>query len=382
MSNLAKAAVGALALNGGADPQQQQNDVAKKVETPTVDRCPVKPRTKFHQPDACLAKPMPVHDESHERYAIYQRMMNDATGATLVPNQKTVFCPREVQSLHNPSAMKGFDTTWIVENTASTPIVLAWVVDGKEWSPFHPDKAPMEDPEAILQPGDWSAVPAFESFVYQAREITEDGPGRVLVQHRAGLIPLGNPNDVHCDASLPDVEPLNPKTGNRKKEWKRTPVAQQRKCNIMDIGFRNQLGCPLHVYWAGSLEDVPSEGWTCGEQFKFHLGTKPATQNFMHDWESSTKFEASFISHTYVARLASDPTKVVDSYTLRPTQVPDCPDLKEQSIGISEKQEEVTIEAAGDIRHDHGEQDASIAAAAAMASLHNGGGGASVNSLH
>jgi hypothetical protein len=30
-------------------------------------------------------------------------------------------------------------------------------------------------------------------------------------------------------------------------------------------------------------DDVPSEGWTCKEEFKFHLGNKPATQNFMHD---------------------------------------------------------------------------------------------------
>lgn len=265
----------------------------------------------------------------------------------MVPNQQTVICPREVQNLESPSAKMGFDTVWIVENTASTPIAIGWVTDGQEWSPWHPDVKPQDDPDSILQPGEWKAVPTFESFVYHAREITEEGPGNILLQHRAGLVPLGNPNAYSCDASLPDVEPVMPETAERELEFARTPTHEQRKCNTIDLGFRNQVGCPLHVYWAGNLKEVPDQGFNCGEQFKFHVGTKPATQDFMYDWESTTKFEGTFIGHTFVARLASNPEIVIDSYTLQPTRVMDCPDLKQIPISDKQQGEEMVAEAQG-----------------------------------
>jgi len=79
-----------------------------------------------------------------------------------------------------------------------------------------------------------------------------------------------------------------------------------------------------------------------------HLGTKPATQDFMFDWESSTKFEGSFIGHTFVARLASDPTRVVDSYTLEPTRIVDCPTLKQaQQVQVPKNVAEVVLGAEG-----------------------------------
>ena len=109
------------------------------------------------------------------------------------------------------------------------------------------------------------------------------------------------------------------------------------------------MGCPLHVYWANNLKDVPAEGFSCGEKFKFHLGTKPATQDFMHDWESSTKFEGSFIGHTFVARLASNPDVVIDSFTLQPTRVVDCPNLKQIPVQSDEKKQEAEVEAVGNI---------------------------------
>jgi hypothetical protein len=39
---------------------------------------------------------------------------------------------------------------------------------------------------------------------------------------------------------------------------------------------------------------------------KFQLGTKAATQDFLNNWESTTKFEGTFIGHTYVAQLARE----------------------------------------------------------------------------
>jgi hypothetical protein len=237
----------------------------------------------------------------------------------------------------------------------------------------------MDDPKAILKPGEWTSVPTFESFVYHVRELTHnDGaPGNVLLQHRAGLIPIGNPNQYHCDAMLPDVEPVNPETAARKQEFSRTPTHPIRPCNTIDLGFRNQVGCPLHVYWANRLHEIPEQGFSCGEKFRFHLGNKPASQDFMRDWESTTKYEGTYIGHTFVARLASDPTVVIDSYTLDPTRVVDCPNLKQQVAAVSHGQAEAVVGAEGTMLPLE-EQAAAAAAVAGISSVVAGTGGLSI----
>ena len=62
---------------------------------------------------------------------------------------------------------------------------------------------------------------------------------------------------------------------------RRETLDRGEKCNIVDIGFRNQVGCPLSVYWDNNNlvdDNVPDEGLTCGEMYKFHMGTKAAPQ--------------------------------------------------------------------------------------------------------
>lgn len=360
-TNIAKAAaLGALAMNGGGDgatgtvPQQPNGGtmlggVDGQSLNSIVPQCPVQPLAHYHDPKVCLSKPAHPSAGHIERPAIYERLRASGTGATLVPNQQTVLCPMQVQSLEIPTATKGFDTTWIVENTSSNSVVVAWIVNGEEFSPFEPDAKPMDDPKAILKPGEWTSVPTFESFVYHVREIQEDGsPGTVLLQHRAGLIPIGNPRDFDCDATSPDVEPFDPKTEVQVTQFQRVPTHPVRPCNTIDVGFRNQVGCPIHMYWANQLSDVPGQGFSCGEKFRFHLGTKPAPQNFFDDWNSMTKFEGSYIGHTFVARLASDPNVVIDSYTLEPTRIVDCPSMKQQVQSVKHGNEAVA-EAAGSI---------------------------------
>merc|ERR1711966_458949 len=81
------------------------------------------------------------------------------------------------------------------------------------------------------------------------------------------------------------------------------------------------------------------------------MGTHPAPQDFMWDWNSMTKYEASYIGHTFVARLQSDPSVVIDSYTLEPTRIVDCPASKRQQARSASKEAagiEVKVEA--DIR--------------------------------
>lgn len=174
-SNIAKvAAVGALASSGG--------NTAPNNPVP-VPECPNPPLAEYHNPDVCLRKPSRPQQGHQDRRMIYKALTEGGTGATLVPNTQTVTCPLEVQSLENPSATRGFDTTWIVENTSSAPVVVSWVVNGIEYSPFESDKSAMDDPRAILKPGDWTSVPTFESFVYHVREIDEDGSaGKIVLQ--------------------------------------------------------------------------------------------------------------------------------------------------------------------------------------------------------
>ena len=383
-SSFAKAAVGALAMQGGGEnvgrsnsnsPNNSNYNVAPENPDKSLPVCPfAETLPKYHEPDACGTKPSHRSSGHIERESIYERLKFSGSGATLVPDQKTIICPLEVQSLEQPGAVKGFDTTWIVENTSSTEVVISWVVDGVEWSPFKPDVKAIDDPKARLKPGEWQSVPTFESFVYVVREMLPEGggPGDVLLQHRAGMVPIGNPRNLNsCQVSNPDVEPVNPETADRKPEFKRTPTHKQRPCNTIDIGFRNQAQCPLHVYWANRLGedgDVPEQGFNCGEKFKFHLGTKPATQDFMFDWESQTKFEGTYIGHTFVARLASNPDIVVDSYTLEPTRIIDCPNMKQKvAPAVSHQEAEAIIGAEGTIQPLGDSVDSTIVAAAAAA---------------
>jgi len=219
-------------MSGLTPPQQQQAQNQVPVEVP---RCPSQALPHFHTEDSCFKKPSHLPQGSLERNQIYQRLKHGGTGATLVPNQQTIVCPLEhVPTLEDPSAHKGFDTTWIVENTSTHPVVIAWMVDGVEWSPFTPDVRPMDDPKAILAPGDWTSVPTFESFVYHVRQIEENGTaGSIVLQHRAGLVPLGNPRQAPCDGRTPDVEPVHPKTAERKSDFARTPTHEKRRCNTI-----------------------------------------------------------------------------------------------------------------------------------------------------
>jgi hypothetical protein len=146
------------------------------------------------------------------------------------------------------------------------------------------------------------------------------------------MIPLGKKN-ANADDTNPDPEPFSPESVGTVDQ---KPLLQEvgrgetgdRHCNVIDIGFRNEAGFPLSVYFAANLDDVPEAGFSCAESYKFHMGLKAAPQDFMWDWSSQTKYEGSFLGHTFVARKADDPSVVVDRYTLEPTRIVDCPRRK------------------------------------------------------
>ena len=54
-----------------------------------------------------------------------------------------------------------------------------------------------------------------------------------------------------------------------------------------------------------------------------------------------TKYEGSIIGHTFVARLASDPSVIIDKYTLEPTRIIDCPTTKKQQVIMAASNVEV-----------------------------------------
>jgi hypothetical protein len=173
--------------------------------------------------------------------------------------------------------------------------------------------------------------------------------GNVLLVHRAGLVAFTNKygGELPCDTTTPiddrNLEVLDPEpiesietdTGieeHRLPGYENRPHSNEEFCNIIYQGFRNNAGnCPLDVYYAG-MQPAPQGPMTCQEQRKFHLGLKYNPENFIFDWHSRYMFEGSYIGDTFVARLASNPDIMIDSYTMSATKVIDCPELKNQVI--------------------------------------------------
>ena len=267
-------------------------------------------------------------DVSHKR-------LNSNGEFNRVPNEKTVVCPLDVRDLvqtgHNTH---GFDTVWIVENTSLEPVVLSFVAaDGIEYSASNPAiTPPQNDPQAHLKPKAWRAIYAWDGHVFHARTFDpETGSlGPVVLQHRMGLIPVGaHAQELVCpnDDPEPVVTPKDPSTEpQRDPNFKRTIPTINRPCNTMDIGFRNMANCPLHGYYIARNAES-----SCHEQFKFHLGKNPQPGDFMWQWDSRTKFEQSYVGHSFAFRSAANPSILVDTVTFQPTRIIDCPTLKKKT---------------------------------------------------
>jgi len=348
-----------------------EEDVVKNMDPlcPTVNHY----TAAYHQDTSCDRIQQNAFKENLNRHVIQQNLQTQGTGK--VPSEQTTYCPQTVAPLTNSEALSGFDTVWIVENTASTPIVAAFMLaqaDGtfKEVSAFNNKISPANhDPKAILQPEEWRSLQTYEGHVFHTREILKDGSmGQVLMQHRVGLIPVTNKygHELECDPLEPDIEPVvevAPGLVDRDPNFAREAPRAMRPCNVLDIGFRNTVGCPLNAYYSGMYQlkgavkprgnnlpigadaVVDAEGHTpktCHEVFKFHLGRKENTANFMFDWESNTKYEGTYVGHNFVFRLAKDERIVVDSIALQPTKVIDCPGLKNQiTVGTHSEAEAI-----------------------------------------
>lgn len=294
------------------------------VSAVTGDVCPEKVvnTEKYHGDQTCNREGYHSYKEGLCRHLKYKKLKESQT-AGRVPSEKTVVCPSEVQPLHEEGQVTGFDTMWLVENTASVPVIVSFPKeDGLEYSAFNSKITPPQaDEKGIIQPGQWKAVHTYEGHTFHVHEVMPDGSlGQVLLQHRVGLINIGAFFSGEC--SLDDPEPIKNNTS-----FARTKTHPLRRCNQMDVGFRNVAGCPLHAYWIGKGQNMTD----CKENFKFHLGVDPSAEDFMWSWGSPTKFEGTFAGHTFSFRLAGNPSVLVDTVTLAPTQIVDCPDLQQKA---------------------------------------------------
>jgi hypothetical protein len=285
---------------------------------------------KFHSNRACNRDGFNLMKDRMDKHGRHLYLKQSGDHAR-IPDAKTVACPAVVSDLKVPNQVTGFDTSWLVENTASTPVMISYIRDdGVEVSAVNGNLIAGDDPQAVLQPGQWKAFHTHQGHIFHVREILKDGSaGKILLQHRVGLIPIGGTNLRNLACPDADDEPvvLGPDgTKHTDPNFQRTKGPPVRDCNTLEIGFRNAAGCPLHGYYLR-----PD---SCEEVFKLHLGVNPGAPDFMKDWSSLTKYESTFVGHTFVFRSAfSD--QVVDQITVQPTQIPDCPDLKQQVVTTS-----------------------------------------------
>jgi hypothetical protein len=285
--------------------------------------------SKYHADTTCDRASYHRFKCSLNRHARY-RMYKEIGHIDAVPDQKTVTCPAAgarvdmTDSHHRPGI--GLDTVFFIENQSSGPIVISYVNKETqlEVSAMNPKITPATaDPNAILAPGRWVPIYGYEGHEYVIREVLKTGvAGNVLLQHRAGLIPIGmnaNADMMNCTNYI-DTEPMQGNVTAPAFQRTKAPSAYK-PCNTMSIGFRNVAQCPLHGYYVSS-----GEGEQCHEAFKFHLGTDRITSDFMWNWSSRTKYEDTFVGHTFHFRSAAQPSLgLIDTVTLAPIRVTDCP---------------------------------------------------------
>ena len=306
----------------------------------------------------------------------------------LIKDEKTWICPLDEKPLEEEGdeegPLIGPESVWIFRNEASTPVVVSWFDtrrDHLEVSPYHPDIHPAHhDPHAILVPGEWTSLRVFMGHTFNVRELISVGselvPGRVLLRHRPGAIPVRNQHAgqacplhalVDADPKLAQPDPHTPKQKQKqeirrikvqKEKYKRTPMKYNRLCNSLQRVFINRAGCPIDIYFAGVAGEghmpssfIPENNGnprknkqglskpispnlcnSCFEKFKFHLGVNPShSTDFDTRWDSPVAFESTLLGHKFVARLRHNPGVVVDEFIIDRTVIRDCLNRKERA---------------------------------------------------
>lgn len=128
---------------------------------------------------------------------------------------------------------------------------------------------------------------------------------------------------------LPDATP--PLATRAEKEAQRGKFSLDRMCNSLNRLFVNRVGRPVDVYWAGASDlttgstSVSNRADDCEARYAFHLGLKSAPhEDFFEEWDSYMSLENTYLGHHFVARLASNHSKVLQEIVLDRTDVGDC----------------------------------------------------------
>lgn len=224
-------------------------------------------------------------------------------GISALPEEKTEICPAAGNSWTSSAPLaSGQRVKWVVFNSATEPVTLAWVrSDGLEVSALD-GKSPPE--AAVLLSGDWQVLDVIEGHVIHVRRLPAVG-GALLMRHRAGTRVVRLPKGMAC------MSMTVPKTPERPPD---VPCLKN-ECNAYDLSFVNRVGCPVDLYWA------PTDG-SC-ERFSARLGTSASAES--SEFGSSVHRETSYISHRFAVRL-SENNALVSHFTIERTVVHDCPE--------------------------------------------------------
>ncbi|CAB9520217.1 expressed unknown protein [Seminavis robusta] len=215
---------------------------------------------KYHDPRLCerLGGSSFAEEIKHDRQVSFERLRHTKTHPK-VPDQQTVVCPTNVQPLALPGQAMGMKTVWMVQNTASVPVVLSWVAPDtlREFSAMDASIAPPQaDPNAIVPPGSGAILYGYEGHVFYARELLADGSaGNVLIQHRLGWIPVGAAaQNLTCSTITP------PPKKTRKLALPPTPKVTPPKAASLSAIAANKAQNILATvsWWASAAVAVPT----------------------------------------------------------------------------------------------------------------------------
>eukprot|EP00978_Attheya_sp_CCMP212_P024222 scaffold75818_cov54-Attheya_sp.AAC.3 len=356
----------------------------------------------------------------HGDYICDRRMLNDPvtraaydlrfallspSKSMKIPHEQTLYCPtitthEALLSDQEASVMVGHKERWIIKNEATKPVSVSfWLQEERKLvSAFNPDISPAHhDQEAIIKPGEWTVVSAWQGHVFVMHQLEwvegELVQDRILATHRVGLVPIGlNFEAPPQQQQMADIPLTDPGPHTTAASTKRTlsksastfggltertpPNPMEEFCNVMYKGFINEANYPLDLYFAGhrstfsnnndhqhqqmkqTLEDEKDSNNLppCRHKFKLHLGAHHHHHNndiagwddpsrdahhTLNDWESPLKYMGSYVSHIIVARFRHDPSIIVQEYTVSPVIVRDC--------SIQEENKESTIHQAATV---------------------------------
>ncbi len=281
--------------------------------------------------------------------------------ALYAPNQvlieETISCPNgALQDLWRVAGERhvlslGLPTKWIVENTASSAVVVALVTSSSQTiSPLLVSAAhfivspPQRDVDAVLQPGEWKSYDVLEGQVFHVYQLEQQHKepaqlGKLVLQHRVGLISIQkSPSEQHekderwnqlCRSTDQHDRPSAPTVSSfpqaspssfidRSLHYPFAMNHEHERCNILYRGFLNNVGCDVDVYYVRSK----GAGEPCHEVKKFRLGTNVSNSNNMAN--SNIQYQATLADSTFVVRLTHHPEVVVNTITIQPTRIVNC----------------------------------------------------------